>query len=264
MLRLHDEPCVYLDEVLVHRILLDHIDELCTRMRTTLTGLGDPGAEAFGGKDLFYFDDAPGDLRVMPYHDGATMTVKIIGTNEAGTVVPDKISVGKAVVIHPQDHHVMGILDVAALSSIRRAIGILLAWQALNHGGPKPNLGVVGAGRVGAYTALAFQRAGLIDSCVAYDSNPVAVQRMHELCELESGPRVRAAATLPHLLAESDAVALTSAAQQPLLGRADVDKYALRFVGSVVGGRRQPRRTRGRRARRGSIAGRQPTVLRAR
>ncbi|WP_327251464.1 hypothetical protein [Streptomyces sp. NBC_01244] len=43
-----------------------------------------------------------------------------------------------------------------------------------------PRLGVVGAGRVGFYTALAFQRAGLIDSCAAFDPAPGAVERTRE------------------------------------------------------------------------------------
>ncbi|MDV5145425.1 hypothetical protein R1T08_14690 [Streptomyces sp. SBC-4] len=236
LLRLHDEPCVHLDELLVHRILVDHIDELCARTEKTLTGVADTarGAESFGGKDLFYFEGAPGDLRVMPYNDGRAMTVKVIGTNEAQTEVPDKISVGKCLLIHPQDHHVMGILDVAALSSLRTAVGILLAWQAAHAGEASgPRLGIVGTGRVGFYTALAFQRAGLIESCAVYDPAPGAVERMRELCRIEAGPGVVACDSLADLLASCDSVALATDAHQPVLGRADIGTYGLRFVASV-------------------------------
>ncbi|MFD4867083.1 hypothetical protein [Streptomyces sp. NPDC058412] len=153
---------------------------------------------SFGSKDLFSFDGAPGDLRVMPYNDGRHMTVKVIGTNEARTEVPDKISVGKCLLVHPQDHHVMGILDVAALSSLRTAVGILLAWRAAHPGAvPGPRLGIVGAGRVGFYTAPAFQRTGLIDSCAVYDPAPGAVGRLREPCRLEAARRPARRRLLP-------------------------------------------------------------------
>ncbi|MFZ3499167.1 hypothetical protein ACODT5_39160 [Streptomyces sp. 5.8] len=238
LLRLHDEPCLHLDETLVHRILVDHIDELTARTEKILTGVTDADAasrpESFGGKDLFYFDGVPGDLRVMPYSDGQQMTVKVIGTNEARTEVPDKISVGKCLLIHPQDHYVMGVLDVAALSSLRTAIGILLGRQAAFTGeAPAPRLGIVGAGRVGFYTALAFQRAGLIDSCAVFDPAPGAVERMRELCRLESGPAVVPCSSLAELLSRCDTVVLATDARRPVLGRADIDTYGLRFVASV-------------------------------
>jgi ornithine cyclodeaminase/alanine dehydrogenase-like protein (mu-crystallin family) len=235
LLRLYDEPCVHLDERLVHRILADNIDELCARTEKTLTGVTDAaGAESLGGKDLFYFGGDPGDLRVMPYNDGRHMTVKVIGTNEAQTEVPDKISVGKCLLIHPQDHYVMGILDVAALSSLRTAVGILLGRQASHPGEARaPRLGIVGAGRVGFYTALAFQRAGLIDSCAVYDPAPGAVERMRELCRLEAGPGIVPCSSLTELLGGCDSVALATDARQPVLGRADIETYGLRFVASV-------------------------------
>lgn len=220
----------------MHRILVDHIGELTARTGKMLTSVADAdgGATSFGDKDLFYFDGVPGDLRVMPYSDGQQMTVKVIGTNEARTEVPDKISVGKCLLIHPRDHYVMGVLDVAALSSLRTAVGILLGRQASSPGeAPAPRLGIVGAGRVGFYTALAFQRAGLIDSCAAFDPGPGAVERMLELCRLESGPAVVPCSSLTELLARCDSVVLATDARRPVLGGADIDAYGLRFVASV-------------------------------
>jgi ornithine cyclodeaminase/alanine dehydrogenase-like protein (mu-crystallin family) len=79
--------------------------------------------------------------------------VKIIGTNEEEAVVADKISGGKALLLHPTDHYVEAIFDVAALSSFRTAAIAVLAYKYCGH---RPNHvpGIVGAGRVGFYTAV--------------------------------------------------------------------------------------------------------------
>lgn len=236
LLRLAHEPCLYLDDLLLHRILVDHLPELTRRLeqlvRAAAAAEGGTVTAAFGGKTLFNTPAVQGDVRVMPFQDGADMTVKVIGTNETGEEVPDKISVGKCLVLHPNDHYVRAVLDVCVLSSLRTGLGVLLAWTAA-YGQRAPRLGVIGAGRVGFYTALAFHRAGLAESCAVFDPSPAMQDNFEKLSALEGGPAVTRRDTLEELLADCDAVVLATSAETPILGRAEIEKYALDFVGSV-------------------------------
>ena len=112
-------------------------------------------------KQVFATEGLEGDFRVMPcviqgFEGRLIKVVKVIGTDIEQRVVRDKISVGKALLLHPQDNFVQAVFDVAALTSFRTAAISVLAYKHLAKGNQK--VGIVGTGRVGFYTALILHR----------------------------------------------------------------------------------------------------------
>jgi len=164
LLRLHAEPCVYYPETVVHQALMAGLRPFMdTLERFYLAWARDPAAITHPVKQVYERPGVRGDWRVMPCAvdgrsslsdacGGGIDAVKVIGTNEEGRIVGDKISVGKALLLHPIDHHVEAIFDVAALSSFRTAAISVLAWKYCGHD-PHAVAGIVGAGRIGFYTA---------------------------------------------------------------------------------------------------------------
>ena len=164
ILRLHHEPCVYYPEALVHQALMDDISAFMNELDLFYSQWSkNPGIVQQPPKQLFGGSGVSGDWRVMPCAvdgfpcasqglGGPIKVVKVIGTNEEQRVVPDKISVGKALLINPVDHHVEAIFDVAALSSYRTAAISVLAAKYCGYA-QSQSVGIVGAGRIGYYTA---------------------------------------------------------------------------------------------------------------
>jgi ornithine cyclodeaminase/alanine dehydrogenase-like protein (mu-crystallin family) len=233
LLRLAPEPCVYLDDLQVHRLLIDHLPDVVARLEAALRLVGSPPTleSPYGLKKVYRLGDTPGDFRIMAYADAATMSVKLIGTNEASTVVPDKISVGKLAVVHPVDHHIMALLDACVLSSLRTALGIAVAFRASGLSAPR-RLGIVGGGRVGIYTALAFQRLGLADEVTLSDVSPQRLRDAAAVLAIEHGPTVMFAPA-ETILNRCDTVVLATTARTPILGGPDLNGRPIRFLASV-------------------------------
>lgn len=161
ILRLPLEPCIYYPEMTVHREIMSGLCGFMDALERFYRGWArGEAAVTQPPKQVYWRPDVRGDWRVMPCavergwpgSEGATSgidAVKIIGTNEEERVVRDKISVGKALLLHPTDHHVEAIFDVAALSSFRTAAISVLAYK---YGGHRHDESPGSLGRAGLAT----------------------------------------------------------------------------------------------------------------
>ncbi|NBC50025.1 MAG: hypothetical protein GVY22_19070 [Gammaproteobacteria bacterium] len=159
LLRLADEPCRHIDEFYAHSTLVAG----CGAFMDLLQGFyqdwsRQPSLVRLPPKQVFHSAADGGDFRVMPcmIDSLGIQFVKIIGTNAAQRIVPDKISVGKALLLDTTDHFVRMTFDVAALSSFRTAAIAVLAYRLSVPAAE--SIALVGAGRIGFYTALILRR----------------------------------------------------------------------------------------------------------
>ena len=157
LLRLHEEPYVFFDDAAVH-------DTLTTAPHAYLDHLLDALQSIFCGetelelppKSVFTDPGERSDFRVMPcvvrFPDRVRKTVKIIGTNWPRQVVPGEISVGKAFALHSSENFIEAGFAGCILSSARTGACAVTGMRLLL---PEcDSLAIVGAGRVGYYTAL--------------------------------------------------------------------------------------------------------------
>lgn len=241
VLRLSNEPCVHYPEQTVHAALMDGVCSFMDALeRFYLAWSEDDSAVRQPQKQLFERPGIRGDWRVMPCAidrgwtaaDGAGTcidAVKVIGTNEEERVVADKISVGKALLLHPTDHFVEAIFDVAALSSFRTAAISLLAYKYC--GSRRDHVaGIVGAGRVGFYTAVILSEWLGVEQLVIHD---IDARRSCDFLAAVTpwfGDQARVA-DLDCVRRDSQALFLATTAQQPLVdGR--LERHAP-FIASV-------------------------------
>jgi ornithine cyclodeaminase/alanine dehydrogenase-like protein (mu-crystallin family) len=112
-----------------------------------------------------------GDFRVMPCviqdHDIRIKTVKLVGTNVRQRRVTDQITVGKAFLVDDAENFISHVFEACLLSSARTAICACLAMELLCGRGA--TLTVVGAGRVGYYTAFYALALGFAETVVISD-----------------------------------------------------------------------------------------------
>jgi ornithine cyclodeaminase/alanine dehydrogenase-like protein (mu-crystallin family) len=102
-----------------------------------------------------FTDDSGGDFRVMPCVvrgvETTSKTVKIVGTNIVGQVVPDQITVGRAFQVDPAENFISASFDACVLSSARTGAVAALAIDRLME---SPNsMTLLGAGRVASFAA---------------------------------------------------------------------------------------------------------------
>jgi ornithine cyclodeaminase/alanine dehydrogenase-like protein (mu-crystallin family) len=123
-------------------------------------------------KQIFADDDIEGDFRIMPcvLRWGARhwKTVKVVGTNNTQRVVPDKITVGKALVLHPEENFVTHIIDACILSSARTGACAVIGADALDA--KRERVAVLGSGRVGFYSALYLCALGGVSKLDFHDA----------------------------------------------------------------------------------------------
>ncbi len=159
LLRLNEEPCVYYNESQIHQILMNHSNDFMNILKSFYGAWNKNEKIVFLPKKQVFTDIAlKGDLRVMPciindFEGRLIKAVKIIGTNEEERIIKDKICVGKALLVNPTDNFVEAIFDVCALSSFRTAAISILAFKYLADP-DKSKIGIIGAGRIGFYTAF--------------------------------------------------------------------------------------------------------------
>jgi ornithine cyclodeaminase/alanine dehydrogenase-like protein (mu-crystallin family) len=241
ILRLPLEPCVHYPEMTVHREIMNG---LCAFMDALegfyLAWSREDVAVTQPRKEMFSRPDAGGDWRVMPcaveggwpFFGGAgsaTDAVKIIGTNEEQRVVRDKISVGKALLLHPTDHHVEAIFDVAALSSFRTAAISVLAYK---YGGYRGDAlpGIIGAGRIGYYTAALLRQWMRLPRLLIHDADETRSRTFVEAVGDRFGGDPQSV-NLAELCRDGAALFLATTSSQPVIdGR--LGRNA-RFISSV-------------------------------
>jgi ornithine cyclodeaminase/alanine dehydrogenase-like protein (mu-crystallin family) len=152
----HAAPCRHWGEAEVHH-------RLCADPAGYLAFAADYLADIAAGRAQLQMppkqvldDPDGGDFRLMPCvvrgPCGALKTVKIIGTNRRQTVLPGQITVGELLVLDAAEQFVRERFDACLLSSARTG---LVAALALGRLAPQARrVAVIGAGRVGFYTAL--------------------------------------------------------------------------------------------------------------
>lgn len=107
VLRTTAEPCHYYTDMEVHAALSSSPADYFAHVRRILRDIaGDSAEMVLPPKQLFDDQADAGDFRVMPCvvkRGGRTWkTVKVVGTNLRQVTVPDQITVGKALMIHPR------------------------------------------------------------------------------------------------------------------------------------------------------------------
>lgn len=158
-------PCRHWDEATVHR-------RLCADPAGYLAFAADYLADLTSGRAQLQMpakqvldDPDGGDFRLMPCvlrgPRGTLKTVKIIGTNRRQTVLPGQITVGELLVLDAAEQFVRERFDACLLSSARTG---LVAALALARLAPRARrIAVIGAGRVGFYTALYCAARGTLE-----------------------------------------------------------------------------------------------------
>lgn len=157
VLRIHDEPYRYFDDLQVHRMLttqpvqyLDHLLALLESLASGESSLELPHKLVFDDADAF------SDFRVMPcvirHPERIRKTVKLVGTNNHQQQVPDQITVGKAFALDEKENFVSAGFAGCLLSSARTGACVATAVRLLADSAE--HIAIVGAGRVGYYAAL--------------------------------------------------------------------------------------------------------------
>lgn len=157
VLRSATEPCITIDDATVHRLLTAAPSDYFRHMRERLSDIatGHISVE-MPPKQVFTDPGETSDFRVMPCvtraENRVIKTLKVVGTNTCQIVVPDQITVGKALVIDPVENYVTHIVDACLLSSARTGLCAALAIQLLATATQR--LHVIGSGRVGYYVGF--------------------------------------------------------------------------------------------------------------
>lgn len=151
-LRLGAEPCTYVADSAVHRMLtrdpagyVNHLEVSLDQVAAGRWKIEMPP------KTIFEDESGGGDFRVMPCVVDALKTVKVIGTNRRRWTV-GQITVGKLLVLDEIENFVTHIFDACLLSSARTAAVAALAMRRLQPW--RERVAIVGAGRIGYYAAL--------------------------------------------------------------------------------------------------------------
>lgn len=157
VLRIAPEPCQTFGDSLVHRLLTESPRDYLDYLRSELAAIASGSSQIeLPPKQVFTDPGPPADFRVMPCvvrrGTAARKIVKIVGTNISQQIVPDQITVGKAFALHPRENFVTHIFDACLLSSARTGACAALAVELL--AGCRTRVNIVGAGRVGYYTAF--------------------------------------------------------------------------------------------------------------
>src|SRR5258706_11752363 len=127
ILRLKEEPCLYFDEAQIHQAFMEKTPAFMGLLeRFYATWHRNKVFTLMPHKQVFATEGLEGDFRVMPcniqgFEGRLIKAVKVIGTDIEQKVIRDKISVGKALLLHPQDNFVQAVFDVGALTSFRTA-----------------------------------------------------------------------------------------------------------------------------------------------
>jgi len=183
VLRVSNEPYSYFTESQIHAALIDQPQQYLTHLRNCLESIaGETARLNLPAKKIFTDIDTDGDFRVMPcvieYPDRTVKTVKLVGTNTLQQLIPDQITVGKAFMINEKENFISHIFEGCLLSSARTGACAALAAERLGKDSHK--LVIVGAGRVGYYSALYISTLLPVNEILIHDLDE---QRAKECAE---------------------------------------------------------------------------------
>ena len=232
LLRLHDEPCLYITEIDAHRVLMRHSGAFMDRLTRFYLDWGSrPDDVELPVKQVFTTAGIAGDFRVMPctIETHALKAVKVIGTNEEQRTIRDKICVGKAMLIDPYDNHVFALFDVCALSSFRTAAIACLAYRATGRRAQR--VGLAGAGRIGFYTAHLLHSVFGLERLDVCDPDDSQYERLQALCAHELPALQLERRSLDALCTQSDALFLSTTSAASLCNKDNSGRAP--FIASV-------------------------------
>ncbi|MDD5285342.1 MAG: hypothetical protein PHD54_05745 [Desulfuromonadaceae bacterium] len=223
LLRLHHEPYEYFDDRAVLDALTRDPSGYLEAVFASLSLLASGTANLeLPPKMLFSDPGERSDFRVMPcvvrFPEHVRKTVKIIGTNWPRQVVPGEISVGKAFALHAQENYIEAGFAGCVLSSARTGLCAALAQRLLMPGAR--SLAVVGAGRVGYFSALYLAAQGNLERVWFHDIDEVraslAAEAIARGCPgVATGICSHAAST------GADLLVIASDSEQPLFSALD-------------------------------------------
>jgi ornithine cyclodeaminase/alanine dehydrogenase-like protein (mu-crystallin family) len=172
VLRIHEEPYRYFDDWQVHHMLTAKPTQYLDHLLAQLDSLA-KGESSLELPNKLVFDDADAfsDFRVMPcvvrHPTGARKTVKLVGTNNLQQQVPDQITVGKAFALDEKENFVSAGFAGCLLSSARTGACVATAVRLLADSAER--IAIVGAGRVGYYSAMYIAALGKAKAITLYD-----------------------------------------------------------------------------------------------
>lgn len=217
-LRVGEEPCRHYTEVEVHAALTADPAGYFAFAKQIISALAAGRAEVTAPpKQVFVDPRTGGDFRVMPCElrlgSRVMKTVKVIGTNTVQRKVPDQITVGKVLVLDPEENYVSAVFDACLLSSARTGLCAALAIDVLARG--RQRLVVIGSGRVGYYAALYAITACGVGQVSFCDSVP---GRAEDMAKWFGGafPGVQSDARTPGAITAADVVILATTSAVPV------------------------------------------------
>jgi len=234
ILRVHPEPCEYITENTIHSQLTRAPSAYVEYLKSHLTNIATGRSKSLlPSKAIFPDGPGKGDFRVMPcvFDSGThvTKTVKIVGTNLTEVDIPDQVTVGKAVCIHPDDNYITHIFEACLLSSARTGACVSIAISQL---APSPKtISIVGSGRVAYYVALYAAELGGVEEIIFHDTDEQRARLISSWGNLDLGVRCRAA-TAGAGVERSEVVVLATTSTTPLFAPADLDADLVVSVGA--------------------------------
>ncbi len=232
LLRLDDEPYIYVSDIDAHTILMNHTVSFMDHLFEFYERWGCSQEEVeLPYKQVFSSRKSRGDFRVMPcsIEDRDLKFVKIIGTNEEEKTIKDKISVGKALLIDQYDNYVYAILDVCAFSSFRTAAISVLAMRLAQTASDA--IGIIGTGRIGFYTAYILHRWLGIRHVDVFEPNEGNYQKFLTLCNHYIPQLTVRRKERDQLLQEAEAVFAATTSEKAFMN--SLNAGHLKFVSSV-------------------------------
>ncbi len=218
VLRVSPEPCRYYTESQLHGFLTRDPCAYVGSVKAALSAIAAGKARlTLPPKQVFKDAATRGDFRVMPCElreaGRVTKTVKLIGTNTVQRTVPDQITVGRLLVLDPEENYVSAVLEACLLSSARTGVCAALAIDALARS--RDELVVIGSGRVGLYAAFYAIAAAGVKRVVLCDKLAQRARRAAEWLA-RVFPRARCEARPVSAIASADVVVLATTSNTPV------------------------------------------------
>ena len=188
VLRVNKEPYQYITESDIHAALIEKPAHYLGHLRSCLEAISAGTAKMdLPAKQIFSDTGSDGDFRVMPcvinYPDRTVKTVKLVGTNTLQQVIADQITVGKAFMIDSDENFISHIFEGCLLSSARTGACAALAAERL--GNDSRRLVIIGAGRVGYYSALYISTLLPINEIIIHDLDEQRAQQCAQQLDLQ-------------------------------------------------------------------------------
>jgi ornithine cyclodeaminase/alanine dehydrogenase-like protein (mu-crystallin family) len=236
VLRTATEPCININDDTVHRLLTaapqDYFRHMHERLRDIAAGRI---SVEMPPKQVFADPGETSDFRVMPCvtrsGNRVIKTLKIVGTNTAQLVVPDQITVGKALVIDPVENYVTHVVDACLLSSARTGLCAALAIKLLATSTKRLN--IIGSGRVGYYVGFyAATVCGIREIVFADSTHERATTAATALAARIPG--IKCTATPSGDLPNADIVALATTSNTPVCAPAESNAGLVISLGADI------------------------------